>query len=180
MMKKALPPIENVGLDHLATCIGVDVYVPPFAKLARQAALLKNAMSQKTVTIPTELFRFLMATWLVRQHFDEIGYRTANPDVETALTAQELNSAKEHYVFTGYFEGRAPGWFPVDEQWYRAKYPDISVAERRGLVADPASHFNTTGRFEGRVASESQMHLKRKWDEVLGGEDGHLSLSESS
>ncbi len=86
-----------------------------------------------------ELIRtFLNAVWV-----DEEWYLKSYPDIAAAIAAGHFHSGKEHFVGSGYFEGRWPFDIPVDEDWYTATYTDVPTS---GTV-----HFQKFGYWEGRL-----------------------------
>ncbi len=128
----------------------------------------RGCVSHDTVTIPTKLFKFLLSAMLAEMRFDEAAYREKNPDVAAAERNGEIKSLHEHFVGTGWFEGRSAGDYKIDEAWYLTTYRDLAVALRRGLISDLKKHFTETGRFEGRAASADQEKWRAKWDDALG------------
>ncbi len=82
---------------------------------------------------------------------DEAWYLKTNPDVAVAVEAGELNSARAHYIISGYFENRLPRPVVVDETWYLTEYPDVAEAIRGGMVASASAHFESSGFVEGRL-----------------------------
>lgn len=151
----------------LVVTSGADVYVPPFAFIKKTLGLSDGVMNGSTVTIPTEFFRFLMSSWLLRDEVDEAAYRKYNRDVDAEIKAGKLASAKEHYVQNGYYEDRAPRVYAIDADWYRRRYPDVAFAEKKAIVKDPQHHFNSTGRVEGRAGNELHFQQLSAWHRAL-------------
>ena len=58
--------------------------------------------------------------------------RVVHPDVAEAIADGEIKSPKEHFIDSGYFEGRLPCPLKVDEAWYLERYPDIAEGIERG------------------------------------------------
>ncbi|WP_375458905.1 hypothetical protein [uncultured Enterovirga sp.] len=79
---------------------------------------------------------------VVAEHFDRELYLTENPDV-----AEAGMDPLQHYVVTGWREGRHPisGFDPF---YYLEAYPDVLVA---GM--EPFHHYLLAGRSEGRLAT---------------------------
>lgn len=141
-------------------------YVPSFESIASALDLPEGRLPDKTVSVPTELLRFLIRGWLATQPFDEAAYRAANPDVDAAIKSGLVESGWTHYVTTGYYEGRSPEAYYVDPKYYRRTYPDIALAERRGQIT-PEEHYAKTGRVEGRYPSQAYARLMLLWREAL-------------
>ncbi len=85
---------------------------------------------------------------------DEDWYRTTYPDVAEAINKGVFRSAKQHFIDSGYVEGRLPGEMPVDEKWYLAAYPDVADGVEDGLFSSCAEHFRLYGYSEGRIPFE--------------------------
>jgi hypothetical protein len=93
----------------------------------------------------------LLQRMLVLVEVDEAWYRTTYRDVDEAIRAGQLASARAHYVTSGYFENRFPYAIHLDESWYIAEYPDVAEAIRSGSVASARQHFEKDGFKEGRL-----------------------------
>ena len=50
--------------------------------------------------------------------FDDQWYSGTYPDVEGARLAGDVKSLREHFISSGYLEGRLPIELPFDPQWY--------------------------------------------------------------
>lgn len=144
-----------------------DVYMPEFEDIKKLAGLPDDALNHDAVTIPTKLFKFLLSVIVEGIAFDETAYRKSNPDLAAAEQNGDINSLHQHFVGTGWFEGRSPGEYQIDEAWYAMNYRDVAIALRRGLIKDLKQHFNETGRGEGRVGSAEQSKWKERWESVL-------------
>jgi hypothetical protein len=82
---------------------------------------------------------------------DEDWYLATNHDVKDAVRAGDLKSAREHYMFAGFFENRMPRPVTVDEEWYLREYQDVAEAIRAGAFASARQHFERDGFREGRL-----------------------------
>ena len=76
------------------------------------------------------------------------------PDVGEAIKDGQFKSAKHHFVGNGYFEGRRPQAFEVDEEWYLVTYPDVADGVEAGHITSAQEHFVSNGYAEGRLPSE--------------------------
>lgn len=81
---------------------------------------------------------------------DEDWYRRINQDVDGAIRAGTMSSARQHYVTAGYFEDRLPHPVTVDETWYVSQYPDVKEAIGSGYFT-AQQHFDRSGYREGRL-----------------------------
>jgi|HubBroStandDraft_6_1064221.scaffolds.fasta_scaffold254838_1 hypothetical protein len=149
-----------------------ETYVPPFNLITRGLGLNHTDLaSGKNITIPVELFKFLMGSFIARGFFDERWYLETYPDVEAAINRGGVSTALEHYVNAGYYEGRSPGPCFVDRAWYEQYYKDLHGALQDGVIVDSAEHFQHNGYFEGRVAVPDQLPSREKWHILLREED---------
>jgi len=110
-----------------------------------------------------ELFRFLMNFVEV----DERWYREMNQDVDDAIRAGDLPSAKAHYIIAGYFEDRLPRFIQVDEDWYLQTYPDVAEAISGGNIASAQEHFIMAGFREGRSPHAGWSLINLRYSEEL-------------
>lgn len=143
------------------------MYVPPYQSLLR-ALKIDSDLAQEgtTVTIPGALFKMLLQIALANSDFDEETYFRENPDVRAALQRGDIESAQDHFVGFGYFEGRKGGTV-VDEAWYLKKYPDVASGIKSGQISSAASHFSLVGGGEGRSPSSDHEAHAAQWKRVL-------------
>jgi hypothetical protein len=87
---------------------------------------------------------------------DETWYRSAYGDVDLAIKAGEIKSARRHFIDNGYFEGRWPTEPAVDAEWYLQTYPDVAESIELGEIASPQEHFERHGYREGRAPSSTE------------------------
>jgi hypothetical protein len=145
-----------------------DAYVPPFNMISKALGVDRTDLAPgKKVSIPVELFKCLMGSFLAQGFFDERWYLETYPDVEAAINRGSVSNALEHYVNAGYYEGRSPGPCFVDQVWYEQYYSDLGDALKRGEIADSAEHFQHNGYFEGRVPTADQLPDREKWRALL-------------
>jgi hypothetical protein len=97
-----------------------------------------------------ELIRGLLTSIVV----DEEWYQVKYPDVAEAVKAGLVRSAKEHFIRSGYFEGRRPGKVLVDDEFYVATYPDAAEGIEFGDFVSAQEHFERHGWTEGRLPYE--------------------------
>jgi hypothetical protein len=112
------------------------------------------------VELPEVKFLALLKKMLVFVEVDEAWYRATYRDVDDAVRAGHLASAREHYAMSGYFENRFPYAIQVDETWYLAEYPDVGEAIRTGLVSSATQHFENDGFKEGRLPRQGWSLVK--------------------
>jgi hypothetical protein len=144
------------------------MYVPPYDAVLASIGTDRAAIETSAdVTIPAQLFRFLMQIAVAHADFNEAGYLTANPDVAAALDSGAIESARLHYVGFGYFEGRQGATPEVDEGWYLKTYPDVGSAVRTGRIGSASEHFSVVGAAEGRSPNVRYTQDAEQWKRIL-------------
>ena len=144
------------------------MYVPPYDAVLTSIGTSRPELEASTeVTIPQQLFRFLMQIAVAHADFNEAGYLNANPDVAEALQTGAVESARLHYVGFGYFEGRLGATPEVDERWYLRAYPDVGQAVRTGQINSAAEHFAVVGASEGRSPNVRYAQDADQWKRIL-------------
>ncbi|PYF07465.1 hypothetical protein C8J30_11716 [Rhodobacter viridis] len=97
-----------------------------------------------------EDFEAILRDMVATIAIDEDWYRATYPDVDQAIRDGVITRAQEHYIASGYFEGRLPCAVTVDEAWYFETYPDVAAAHAAGEVSSATQHFLLYGYAEGR------------------------------
>jgi len=133
--------------------VRISHYVTPFDLLMRQVGVA-DVKSRVEVTLTLDQLTSLIRYFLRSVPVDEAWYRGAYPDVDEAIQAGACGSAKEHFVSSGYFEGRRAGKVVIDEKWYLAKYPDIAEGIEFGEIESAQAHYDMHGAAEGRFPHE--------------------------
>lgn len=103
------------------------------------------------VSIRYEEFVELIRSILGEVEVDEAWYLSQYPDVLEGIRTGAVQSAKQHFADSGYFEGRLPFQILIDEDWYQREYPDVAESVRQGTVPSGQVHFDTNGYREGRL-----------------------------
>ncbi len=124
-------------------------YLQPFSSL-NEHLVLSSEDGKPWVKISYDNFEAMVRKLLNAVDVDEDWYRRSYPDVDQAIREGVIKSAHEHFLASGYFEGRLPGEIEVDEEWYFTTYPDIASAAKAGEVGSAKQHFLTYGYAEGR------------------------------
>ena len=125
-------------------------YVPPFSSL-NENLVFGSQEGKPWVKMTYEDFETLLRKLLHAVEIDEEWYRRAYPDVDQAIRDGVVQTARDHFVSSGYFEGRLPCEIEVDEEWYFKTYPDIAEAAKAGEVESAKQHFLAFGYAEGRL-----------------------------
>lgn len=144
-----------------------DIYIPEYETIRRALGLDSDALQKNEVAIPTAFLKFLFEVILRLGPFSESQYRAANADLADAERDKRIRSLHEHFLKSGWYEGRAPGEYRIDEAWYQNAYEDIALAVREQRLDGVSRHFNKTGRAEGRVGSPEQARWKDLWNRAL-------------
>lgn len=101
---------------------------------------------RRTVVVDKDLFVEWLRSVIEKEPFDEEWYLQTYSDVREAVSAGFLKSGHEHYISTGYFEGRLPGLFGFEAGKYIELNPDL-----HDFTKDQAlQHFIHSGYGEGR------------------------------
>lgn len=124
--------------------------MPPYSYLMSTSGAAGGHFVELQETKFLELLRCL----LVQVEMDESWYRETYKDVDAAVLAGTLKSARQHYIIAGYFENRFPRPVVVDEAWYLKTYPDVAAAIRSGSFTSATQHFERDGFKEGRLPHE--------------------------
>jgi hypothetical protein len=93
----------------------------------------------------------LLQALLARVKVDEKWYLATYSDVAEAVKSGGFESAREHYIRSGYFENRLPEKIKVNEDWYLNEYPDVQAAIKSGAFKNGQQHFEHNGFREGRL-----------------------------
>jgi hypothetical protein len=125
-------------------------YLPPF-ELIRGSIETSTVNGELRVDMSYEDVVRLVRTILSGLDLDEAWYLRTYEDIASAIQTGDVQSAKQHFVDDGYFEGRRPFAIPVDERWYLSQYPDVADSIRLGVVTSAQEHFDKDGYREGRL-----------------------------
>lgn len=81
--------------------------IPPFSSL-NENLFFDHEGDEPWVKMTVENYKGLVRKLLYSVEVDEGWYRDRYPDVDQAIRAGAVKSAQEHFVTSGYFEGRLP------------------------------------------------------------------------
>ena len=141
-------------LDLICTYLGVD------------PAVLKDPKDE-TVTVKVELVHLFLRLVASGVQFDPEWYTRAHPDIGDAFSAGIIADLKEHFVSTGFFEGRLGAPEAIDEEWYLNQFPDVGKALRSGQVESVAEHYITVGKREWRAPRAEAVEELLRWRSAL-------------
>ena len=127
--------------------------VTPAGRIFRLLGIEAAALDDTTVTVNAEGLSFLLRELARHQPFDPEFYAESYPDIEAARMAGKVADLHEHFVRSGFIEGRLPADPPFDPVWYVQHYPDIATAIPANDIAALRNHFITAGLIEGRAGT---------------------------
>jgi hypothetical protein len=125
-------------------------YIPPF-DLIRRMVEVHSVKGELRVSLSYDDFVAILRMMIAGVELDAAWYLRENADIARAVEDGTVQSARQHFIDDGYFEGRAPFAMPVDEEWYLAQNPDVAESVRSGVVASGQQHFSEDGYREGRL-----------------------------
>jgi hypothetical protein len=126
-------------------------YVVPYTVLLKQIGILGDLGDDERVELTRDQLLSLIRKLLAAIPVDEVWYKSIYQDVEQAIQAGNVKDAKEHFVSSGYFEGRLPSKVVVDEEFYISHYPDVADGIDGGEINSAQEHFESHGLTEGRL-----------------------------
>lgn len=125
-------------------------YLPPF-ELIRRSVEISTVRGELRINVSYENFVAILRQLIRGIEVDEAWYARAYEDIGNAVKDGHVQSAQDHFVNDGYFEGRLPFAINVDEKWYLAENPDVADSVRNGSVTSAQEHFDKDGYLEGRL-----------------------------
>jgi hypothetical protein len=125
-------------------------YLPPF-DLIRRSVEISTVKGELRASLSYEDFIKLIRMMIAGTPVDEEWYLKEYEDIAEAVRNGTIESAGQHFVDDGYFEGRRPFPMVVDERWYLEQYPDVAESVRKGVVTSGEQHFIEDGYREGRL-----------------------------
>jgi hypothetical protein len=140
------------------------VFVPHFDVILAELGLTRSQFEAgPSVTVPKELFKLLFRGVLQQSDFDDAYYFSRNSDVKKALDSKKISSGRDHFIRTGYFEGRKGLKATVDEDWYSDTYKDIGEALEKKVISSAEEHYRALGEVEWRIPSRKVAAEVRSW-----------------
>ena len=117
---------------------------------------------QTASPLPAMLAYDLCQITLIEVDVDEEFYLASYPDIGRLLAAGHELSPKQHYIRTGFFEGRPPFRIAVDTSYYLDTNPDVKFAIDNGRIESAQAHFDLAGWKEGRSPSSGFSLLRAR------------------
>ena len=129
-------------------------YVPHIDLLTQSMRITRERLNSRSkIAIDAKLLRLVLQQLVSHLPFSEAFYRATYADIDAAAASGAIPDLHQHFVDTGFFEGRMGAPPDVDEAYYLATYPDVASAIQRGDVASGAEHYVRSGAAEGRIPS---------------------------
>ena len=125
-------------------------YLPPF-DLIRRSVEISTIRGELRVSLSYDDFVSVLRLMISGIQVNEEWYLTEYPDIAQAIRDGKVESARQHFIDDGFFEGRRPFPMDVDEPWYLQQYPDVAESVRTGVVGSGQQHFVEDGYREGRL-----------------------------
>jgi hypothetical protein len=150
-------------------------YLPHIDLLLRALRINRERLgSRAKIAIDARLLRGLIQAIVARDAFSEEFYLATYPDVAEAHAAGTIPDPHQHYVETGYFEGRMGSPPPLDEGFYTRLYRDVAQAVAKGDVKSGLEHYLRQGAAEGRIPCQQGQPEVNHWmallsDDIRGG-----------
>ena len=139
-------------------------FLPSYMQLGKGIAMSEDG---RTVSMSRELFDLFIGTAALACAFDPVWYRVEYPDIGAEVANGAITDELEHFLESGYEEGRTPAYFDVDEEWYLTRFPDVADAIASGVVEDADEHYNEVGYGEGRAPSPEMLATVERWIEAI-------------
>ena len=112
--------------------------------------LVVPASKSNYVAVNRDFWISALSDRLSNIDLDEVWYCEKYKDVASAIEAGFVQSARQHYCESGYFEHRMPYAITVDPDWYLLHNEDVREAVSNRLFASAQQHFEDVGYREGR------------------------------
>ena len=143
-------------------------YIPHIDLLLQALRINRDRLGSKSkIAIDAKLLKMLLQTMVANAPFSEAFYKQSYPDLANAQSSGQIPDLRQHFVETGFFEGRFGAPPPVDEAYYTSTYKDVGQAVLKGDVVSGTEHYLRSGAAEGRVPNEEIRTELEAWMLVL-------------
>ena len=168
--KQAPPPIPKakpVQVNQANAATGYR-YLPSYKFLLSAAKELRTADGKlQALTLPLPIVSALLRELYLASGFNEDDYLERYADVRELVRSKKGTTALDHFVTSGFFEGRLANCVPVAEEWYRKRNPDVWQAIKKGQFKDAKEHYLISGANEGRAPSPELESAAEFWSDVI-------------
>jgi hypothetical protein len=160
-------PLRN-GVHREAHIVSSPDYLPHIDLILQALRINRERLNSRSkIAIDARLLRGLLQALVATMPFDAAFYRATYPDIAEAADSGQIPDLRQHFVDSGYFEGRFGVPPPVDEAFYTTQYRDIGEAVLRGDVASGAEHYLRSGAAEGRLPNAALRPAIDSWMALL-------------
>ena len=135
-------------------------------RLLRLLGIESADLGRETLTVQARGLRLLLQQLGRMQPFDPEFYAETYPDIEAARLSGIVADLHEHFVTSGFIEGRLPSEPPFDPVWYAQYYPDLSQVIAAHDVVGLRNHFITSGLAEGRAGTAATLPAAESWQQA--------------
>ena len=163
----------NTQQTGTETRVSSTQYFPHIDLILQSLRINRERLSSKSkIAIDARLLRLMLQTVAATLPFSEEFYMENYPDIADAYAAGKIPNLHQHFLDSGYLEGRI-GYTPeIDEGFYLATYKDVGKAVAAGDVENGAEHYMRAGAAEGRVPNAAVRQSIDNWMAVLRDETG--------
>jgi hypothetical protein len=143
-------------------------YVPHVDLLLQALRVNRERLNSRSkIAIDARLLKALLTAIVARGPFSEAFYKQTYPDIAEAHASGAIPDLHQHFIESGYFEGRFGAPPEVDEAFYTSTYKDVGQAVLRGDIASGTEHYLRSGAAEGRLPREEAREELDAWMSVL-------------
>ena len=147
-------------------------YLPHIDLLLQALRINRDRLNSRSkIAIDAKLLKTVLQAMVANSPFSEEFYKETYPDLATAHASGAIPDLHQHYVDTGFFEGRFGAPPPLDEAFYTSTYRDVGQAVLRGDVASGLEHYMRSGAAEGRLPNPAIQPELESWMMVLRDEN---------
>jgi hypothetical protein len=139
--------------------------VVPVGRMLRLLDIDAADLGNETVTVRASGLRDLLVELARQQPFDPEFYADCYPDIEAARLAGIVSDLREHFVNSGFLEGRLPSEPPFDPVWYASYYPDLATVIPASDAKALRNHYMTTGIIEGRAGTAASLAMSARFND---------------
>jgi hypothetical protein len=158
--RKPVSVPANVGLEAE---ISTEHYSPPVGQIFAVLGISQAELNGPTVRVSVAGLRYLISEIAKQLTVDEQWYLERYPDVQAAVLAGDVPSARVHFQEAGFLEGRLPRPLSFDPDFYYEKYSDLTGAFQKDDAEGLRRHFETRGYFEGRAGVAMHFVEAERW-----------------
>lgn len=148
-------------------------FVPHIDLLLQTLRINRDRLNSRSkIAIDTRLLRALLRSIAAAMPFSAEFYLATYPDIAEAHAAGDVADLHEHFIESGYFEGRLGAAPEVDEAFYLSTYKDVAQGAQKGEIMSGAEHYLRTGASEGRIPNARLRGTIDNWMALLRDELG--------